>query len=606
MLEIMENTRKKRGRMRQISTIENQYSIRLALPGGITAVLNLTWLLALPLVLWAVASYFVPIFGSFFAPLETWLVTALIAVLCGASLVAHVLAHSYAANGSSCPKPLQVSLFLFGDAAQAWPASPALRKEVWAAFAGPLANLVIAGLAYLAWNAQWNPILNVSMLFLCGFNLWMAVINLMPGFPMDGGRLDRAILRGIADRPQAADRVGFLLGYLQAAAIAAWGLFLFAQQSRFSLETAVTSILFALLILAGLRMQPAWKEAKIVLGHDGRPVQPVRALVSGLLILCLAGIAASLLLTNNGIEAPGLALSVEPMVEVPPPYLHPHPGTFILTSVLDQAPILAVEWLAGQVNPAVEIVPPETIVPKNTTPQEVAQQGYQMMDQSETTAIVTGLRLAGYPAEMVGKGVLVASILPDSPAKSLLQPGDIITAIDGKPVQVTSDLIDQVKTKTSQATVRLDVQRDQQKMQIDVPLMPPAAPGGAPKLGISIEDAGFDVKLPFDVKILPQKIVGGPSAGLMFTLTVFNQLSPIDLTGGRKIAGTGTIEADGSVGPIGGVKQKVAAAEAAGAEYFLSPVENYADAASVARQIKVVKIATAEQAVQFLRSLPAK
>jgi PDZ domain-containing protein len=124
-------------------------------------------------------------------------------------------------------------------------------------------------------------------------------------------------------------------------------------------------------------------------------------------------------------------------------------------------------------------------------------------------------------------------------------------------------------------------------------------------LGITIQPAGFDVQLPFPVKIVPQKIVGGPSAGLMFTLTVDNMVSPEDLTDGKKIAGTGTINMDGSVGPIGGVEQKVAAAEAAGAEYFLSPVENYENARSVARHIQVVKIATAEQAVEFLHSLSA-
>jgi PDZ domain-containing protein len=90
----------------------------------------------------------------------------------------------------------------------------------------------------------------------------------------------------------------------------------------------------------------------------------------------------------------------------------------------------------------------------------------------------------------------------------------------------------------------------------------------------------------------------------MFTLTVHDMVTPADLTGGRVIAGTGTINLDGTVGPIGGVQQKVAGAEYAGAEYFLSPPENYDDARSVARQIKVVKVATAEEAIQFLRSLP--
>jgi len=89
----------------------------------------------------------------------------------------------------------------------------------------------------------------------------------------------------------------------------------------------------------------------------------------------------------------------------------------------------------------------------------------------------------------------------------------------------------------------------------------------------------------------------------MFTLTVYNLLSPEDLTGGRRVAGTGTISLDGSVGPIGGVEQKVAAAEAAGATYFLCPVDNYADASAVARKIQVVRIASVDEALDFLHGL---
>ena len=141
-------------------------------------------------------------------------------------------------------------------------------------------------------------------------------------------------------------------------------------------------------------------------------------------------------------------------------------------------------------------------------------------------------------------------------------------------------------------------------MELTVPLLPPASSSDTPKIGITIDSAGFDFKPPFPVSIVTQKISGGPSAGLMFTLTIYNALSAQDLTGGRKIAGTGTINLDGTVGPIGGVKQKVPAAEATGARYFLCPVDNYADAVSVARTIKVIKIATVQDALDFLHSLP--
>jgi PDZ domain-containing protein len=291
------------------------------------------------------------------------------------------------------------------------------------------------------------------------------------------------------------------------------------------------------------------------------------------------------------------------MVKVPAQQRYQHAGTFILTSVLSQAPIIGGEWLVGQLSPVVKIVPPENIIPKNSTPQEIARQGYDQLDQSETAAIVVGLRLAGFKAYIVGKGAVVMSILPDSPASAMLHPGDVIVGLNGKPIRTTNDLIDQIKGQDAHAAVHLQIERGQNEIEVAVPLMQPSTPNGSPRIGITIDQAGFETRLPFPVKITPEKIVGGPSAGLMFTLTVYNSLTPQDLTGGRKIAGTGTINLDGTVGPIGGVQQKVAAAEAAGAQYFLSPVENYADAVSAARHIQVVKIASAVQAVEFLRSL---
>jgi PDZ domain-containing protein len=383
---------------------------------------------------------------------------------------------------------------------------------------------------------------------------------------------------------------------------------LIAQRARFSLETGLTTLLFALLMLFGLRVQPASQlTSDQPIEQPERPVSNllIKQLFGGLLSLVMLFASATLVLTNNGLEAPGLALSVEPMVSVPGQYRHVHPGTFILTSVVTQTSITAGEWLLAQVDPAFKIVPPESLIPANETPQQQSQQDFRMLDQSESTAAVVGLRLAGYPAQEISKGVLIVAVDPASPASTLLKSGDIITALNGTAVKTTTDLIKLIQAQTPHATVHLAIERNHQQLQIDVPLMSPVVHNGPPRIGITIQPAGSDIVLPFPVKITPQKIVGGPSAGLMFTLTVYNALSPSDLTGGRKIAGTGTIDADGTVGPIGGVEQKVAAAEAAGAEYFLSPPDNYPAALAVAHHIKVIEIATAQQAIDFLRSLPA-
>jgi PDZ domain-containing protein len=201
---------------------------------------------------------------------------------------------------------------------------------------------------------------------------------------------------------------------------------------------------------------------------------------------------------------------------------------------------------------------------------------------------------------------LVDSILAGSHANGLLKVGDVITAMNGTAVLTSADLVNLVSAQKTQALVRLQVQRGTSQLVIDVPLMAPTSPDSGPKIGIEVQTAGFNYHPPFPVSIVTDKIAGGPSAGLMFTLSVDNALTSSNLTGGWKIAGTGTINLDGSVGAIGGVKEKVFAAEAVGASYFLCPVANYQDALSVARTIKVIQVVNVGQAIAFLRSLPAR
>jgi Lon-like protease len=586
--------------MRQPSFIDKPVKI---ITRRVTILLNLSWVFVLPAGLWALINLYLPTFGAFLTPIQTGALAFLILVLVAVSLACHVVGHKLAAGALGCQPLGSLPLFLFGDAAQTWPEAASAGREMAIAAAGPAVNLLIAALAYLLWNAQVNTALNLSMLFLSAFNLWVVAINLTPAFPLDGGRLLRLLWPGSTSQSALAMRFGYFI----AAALIAWGIFLIAQRARFSLETGFTTLLFALLILMGLKIQPASSlpiqyPAEQTAHSTGSRL--INRLLAELLLLLMLAASASLLLTNDALEAPGLALSVEPMVTVPSQYQHSHSGTFILTSVLTQTTITAGEWFLAQVVPTLKIVPPDSLVPPNETPQQQSQQDFQMMDQSESTAAVVGLQLAGYPAKEVSRGVLVVSVDPSSLAKALLKSGDLITGLDGTAVNTTTALIALIRAHLPHSTIHLAVERSKQHLQIAVPLMDPAEPHGPPRIGITIDSAVSDISLAFPVKITPQKIVGGPSAGLMFTLTVFNALSPTDLTGGRRIAGTGTINPDGTVGPIGGVQQKVAAAEAAGAQYFLSPPDNYTAALSVARHIKVVQIATAQQAVDFLRGLP--
>jgi Lon-like protease len=563
-----------------------------------------TWLIIIPAGIWAIAGYYLPLFSENLTQLQTWIVTLLIVLMIGVSLALHILAHLWIARAMHQEIPTNLTLLVFGDASQSWLEADSSWREIVVAGAGPIANLLLAGLAYLLWNAQINYFVSLIALCVSGFNAWIFVINLLPAFPMDGGRFIRALLQGLMKSPTISRWIKYF-GFIIALAVNDWGIFLFAQHARFSAETGLITFVFVLLLLDGFRIPTPSKDDDKSMEHHAKN-RIMRSIVSGILVLILLATSSTFLLTNNGLDAPGVALPVESMVNVPAQYRHSHKGTFILTTVISHAPILAGEWVVARFDPAMVILPPEAVVPQNTTPQEQAKQDYQMLDDSEATAITVGLRLAGYQTQMIGKGARVVSILPGSHANGILNVGDIITALNRTPIQTTSDLIEQVQKQSASGSVRLQVERNQTQMEVTIPLMAPASTSDSPKIGITITSAGFDYKTPFPISIVTQKINGGPSAGLMFTLTVYNMLSADDLTHGLRIAGTGTINLDGTVGPIGGVKQKVAAAEQVGAVYFLCPADNYADAVSAARSIKVIKIATAEQAVQFLKSLPSK
>jgi PDZ domain-containing protein len=250
------------------------------------------------------------------------------------------------------------------------------------------------------------------------------------------------------------------------------------------------------------------------------------------------------------------------MIIVPEAQYHPSSGSFLLTTVLQQTPILLGQWVVARLDPTVELVPPEQVVPPDTTPQDVMEANFRLLEESRQVAAAVGLQLAGYDARIVGEGVRVVSILPESPANAYLLSGDEILALDGEAVGTVSELRGGLARLHPQAEISLLVRRGAEEVTVRGGLMAPVAGEETPRLGVVVESVGLDVELPIEVRIEPQKVVGGPSAGLMFTLTVYDLVTPGDLTGGRRIAGTGTIAPDGRAGPIGGVAQRLRAPSA--------------------------------------------
>ena len=194
---------------------------------------------------------------------------------------------------------------------------------------------------------------------------------------------------------------------------------------------------------------------------------------------------------------------------------------------------------------------------------------------------------------------------PASPAAAALVPGDIIVAVDGTAVEFAGDVIAALAGRRPGDSIVLGVDRNGQLVEEMVTLG--ASPGEPTRafLGVSLETVDLEVDTPDDVAIETRN-VGGPSAGLMFTLGIIDALTADDLTRGHRIAGTGTIHLDGDVGPIGGVRQKVIAARDAGAGYVLVPTGNLADALDAAGDdIEVVAVDTVDDALGFLAGLPA-
>ncbi|HEY3364775.1 MAG TPA: S16 family serine protease [Symbiobacteriaceae bacterium] len=225
----------------------------------------------------------------------------------------------------------------------------------------------------------------------------------------------------------------------------------------------------------------------------------------------------------------------------------------------------------------------------------------QMMADSQKTAKAIALHQLGYGLGVQAVGAEITDLGTGSPVAGLLQKGDVIVEAGGKPVRNTADLTTFMKGISPGTKVDLRLRRNGQELSLTVPTIESAVADrkGTAAFVIFIKDSLlFD--LPVDVEIQPGAVTG-PSAGLMFTLQIIDQMTPGGITGNRVIAGTGTIEANGSIGPIGGIQQKVYTAEAAGASVMFVPRGNYADAQKVATRVELVPVDTYGDALTWLQ-----
>ncbi|MDQ1605323.1 MAG: Lon-like protease [Actinomycetota bacterium] len=327
---------------------------------------------------------------------------------------------------------------------------------------------------------------------------------------------------------------------------------------------------------------------------------------AGVLVVLLSAIAALLpvpyVVLSPGPTANTLgSLDSKELIQIEGHRTYPDRGHLDLTTVAvlggPSRRMDLVTALRGWLDNRLAVVPREDIYPPDETAKQADQQSAAEMTQSQQSATTAALRNLGYN---VTTTTYITQVEKGSGAQGILRTGDVILSVDGQQVTGPARLRALITRHQPGESVRLEVSRHGSRLARTVRTH--AAQGGRAIIGVV---TGIRAHYPFTVHISLND-VGGPSAGLMFALGITDKLTPGSLTGGRYIAGTGEIDDQGSVSPIGGIPQKMIAAREQGASAFLVPAGNCAEALGSApgglRLIRVTSLSSAIHSLDLLRT----
>ncbi|MEV4871665.1 PDZ domain-containing protein [Streptomyces syringium] len=301
----------------------------------------------------------------------------------------------------------------------------------------------------------------------------------------------------------------------------------------------------------------------------------------------------------------------EPVLQISGHKTYPTSGNLNMTTVRvtgSQYRMNLVEAVYGWLAHDNLVVPHSTLYPDDKTPDQLNQETAEEFSQSQESAKVAALKELKIP---VGTRVVVASVVKGSPAEGALHAGDVIKAVDGTEIKQPGDVARLVtkhqpgqevsfRVVPAKEAAAAEKEKRAPRQERTVNLVTGKAPDKRAVVGIQ---AGIDHTFPFTINIKLTD-VGGPSAGLMFALGIVDKLTPEDLTGGKFIAGTGTIDDTGKVGPIGGIEMKTVAARSKGARFFLTPKDNCAAAArDTPKGLTLVKVDTIGDATKALEKI---
>ncbi len=320
-----------------------------------------------------------------------------------------------------------------------------------------------------------------------------------------------------------------------------------------------------------------------------------------LAVVVVLGSATAVLLlfpSNHYLFLPDPARPVDPLVRVPgESRADTRSGVYMVDILVRRASLL--ERLVPEVEDGASLVPEHQVNPVGVSERQRREESLNQMSRSQEIAVTVALRNLGYRVRVKRRGAEIATVVPGKPADGKLEVGDVVVSARGRPVETREDLLAVMEPVRPGQTVDLTVLRDRKRTRVRVGTTRADDDESRAVFGVLVQQAA-DFDFPLDVRIDAGDI-GGPSAGLAFALDVVDELGR-DIDGGRRIAVTGELGLDGSVGRIGGVKQKTIGARRAGADVFLVPDENAAEARRHANGLRVVAVSTFDEALSALKT----
>jgi PDZ domain-containing protein len=324
--------------------------------------------------------------------------------------------------------------------------------------------------------------------------------------------------------------------------------------------------------------------------------------VTGLIVALFLRLAYTVELPYYRI-APGSAVDTALLVTVAEDRDHRPEGQVLLTTV-SLGKVTLLEAVEGWLDPGVDVVKERLIAPPGVDEDELRERNLADMEESKNKAIGVAFEALGFDA-VSGEGAEVVVVVPGTPAHGALSVGDTIVAVDGQPVTVDYEAVRLLGARApgEAAVLAVDPGDGGAQREITVVLTEHPDEAGRGFLGVSLSTKDVRFDFPFEVELRSERI-GGPSAGLAFTLEIIDVLTEGELTGGRRVATTGTIELDGSVGAVGGVAQKTLAVKRSGVDLFLVPSGELERARRFAGDdLRVEAVDTLDDALEVLASV---